>query len=277
MLLESDIKAFEPEAKVGILATVSPQGEPHLSLITSLRAKSPTKLMFGQFTAGRSKVHLRDNPRAGFAVMNAERRIWRGTAKWTGEATQGEDYILYNKQPMFRYNTYFGIHTVHYMDLVELTERTNLKLPALVSGTVIAAIRGQLQFERPSSPALKPWAEKHVANLDTLKFISYLDPKGYPRIIPVVPGTSVGSSRVVLVASVYRDELASIAAGSTVALFALNLKMESVLVRGTFGGLRRVAGLPVASIDIDWVYNSMPPVPGQVYPELPLQPVRAFS
>ena len=208
--------------------------------------------------------------------MNDERRVWRGTAKWTGEANQGEDYILYNQQPMFRYNTYFGIHTVHYLDLVELTERTTLKLPGLVSGTVVAAIRGHLQLERHSKRALKPWAEKHIANLDTLKFISYVDGEGYPRIIPVVPATSVGPNRIVLVGSVYGDELSSIAAGTSVALFALNLKMESVLVRGTFGGLRRVAGLPVASIDINWVYNSMPPVPGQVYPEQPLEPVRAF-
>ena len=30
----------------------------------------------------------------------------------------GADFEWYNNIPMFRYNAYFGIHTVHYMDLV---------------------------------------------------------------------------------------------------------------------------------------------------------------
>jgi hypothetical protein len=42
--------------------------------------------------------------------------------------------------------------------------------------------------------------------------------------------------------------------------------MESVLVRGRFSGYRRYLGLKAGSIDIDWVYNSMPPMQGQIYP-----------
>jgi len=32
----------------------------------------------------------------------------------------------------------------------------------------------------------------------------------------------------------------------------------------------------VGSVDIDWVYNSLPPCHGQIYPEIPLTPVVEF-
>ena len=53
--------------------------------------------------------------------MSREKELWRGKARWTGEASSGDDYEMYNRKPMFRYNSYFGIHTVHYLDLVEFS------------------------------------------------------------------------------------------------------------------------------------------------------------
>jgi hypothetical protein len=42
--------------------------------------------------------------------------------------------------------------------------------------------------------------------------------------------------------------------------------MEDVLVRGVFAGFRRHRGVTLGCVDIVWVYNSMPPKPGQIYP-----------
>jgi hypothetical protein len=52
--------------------------------------------------------------------------------------------------------------------------------------------------------------------------------------------------------------------------------MEDVLIRGTFRGYKRTIGLTLGTIDIEWVYNSMPPAHGQIYPEVDLTPVREF-
>jgi hypothetical protein len=49
-----------------------------------------------------------------------------------------------------------------------------------------------------------------------------------------------------------------------------------VLVRGVFRGFRRTMGLALGTVDIKWVYNSMPPAHGQIYPEVPLEPVLDF-
>jgi hypothetical protein len=54
------------------------------------------------------------------------------------------------------------------------------------------------------------------------------------------------------------------------------MAMEDVLVRGKYNGTRRVGLNRLGTVDIDWVYNSMPPCHGQIYPEVPLTPVVEF-
>ena len=41
---ESDIAAFEPAEKIGIVACTNPDGLPHITLITSLRANGPDQI-----------------------------------------------------------------------------------------------------------------------------------------------------------------------------------------------------------------------------------------
>jgi hypothetical protein len=271
-LSQEDIRAFEPSAKIGLVATIDPGGLPHLSLITSLQARSPDELMFGQFSEGLSKSHVKGNPQVGFLVMNLEKSLWRGKARWTGEAKSGEDYEMYNRQPMFRYNSYFGIHTVHYLELVEFSGRERLPAAGIAAGSLVTVLIRRLAAERRAEEILKPWAESHVSGLGTLKFLSYVGADGYPAIVPAVPCQPAGSTRLVFAPTVHRAELAAIPANSTVAVFALNLQMESVLIRGRFTGYRRFAGLRAGVIDIDWVYNSMPPMQGPVYPAPPISP-----
>jgi hypothetical protein len=76
--------------------------------------------------------------------------------------------------------------------------------------------------------------------------------------------------------SVYADELRAIPAGVPMAVFSMALTMEDVLLRGTYLGIRRLGGLRVGLVQVDWVYNPMPPVPGQVYPLVELNPVVGF-
>ncbi len=269
-LSQEDISAFEETAKIGLLATADPQGLPHLSLITSIQARNSGELMFGQFSEGLSKSHVRAHPQVGFLVMNQEKELWRGKARWTGEATSGEDYEMYNRKPMFRYNSYFGIHTVHYLDLVEKEDKKSIPTAGVAIGSLVTLLARKFAATRPLEPILKPWAEDLFTGLGTLKFFSYLGRDGYPAIIPVVPCQAAGNARLVFAPTVHRAELAAIPTGAAVAAFALNLQMESVLVRGRFGGYRRYAGLRAGAIDIDWVYNSMPPMQGQIYPVPPI-------
>jgi hypothetical protein len=272
-LSEEEIGAFEASAKIGLVATIDPEGLPHLSLITSLQARNPSQLMFGQFSEGRSKTHVKNDPRVGFLVMNREQELWRGKGRWTGEAKSGEDYEMYNRKPMFRYNAYFGIHTVHYLDLVEHSGKESLSATGIAIGSLVTLVARRFAATGHPEPILRPWAESHVNRLATLKFLSYIGDDGYPAIVPVVPCQAAGSTRLVFAPTVHRAELGAISTDAALAVFALNFEMESVLLRGRFRGYRRFAGLRAGAIDIDWVYNSMPPMQGQIYPVPPTPPV----
>jgi hypothetical protein len=274
---DADMKAFEREAKIGLLATVSPDGLPHVSLITSLQAKDPRHLMFGQFTEGLSKKHVKKDPRTGFLVMSPQKEIWRGKALWTHEEKSGEEYDYFNQKPMFRYNAYLGIHTVHYLDLVEFGGKARLDVAGLVMGILVTAFSGLLSGKESGERILKHWAEMHISKPGTLKFLAFVGDDGYPTIVPAIPCRAAGSRRLLFAPTVHRPDLEGLAEGKPLALFALSLDMESVLLRGRFTGYARRIGPRVGGIDIDWVYNSMPPKQGAIYPRDPLTPVDVFE
>jgi len=270
---ENDLKQFEPEAKVGLIATINQEGLPHITLITALQAKTPTKLIWGQFSEGMSKEHVKTNPKTGFAIMTMDKSLWRGKALYTHKAAHGEDYEMFNLKPMFRYNAYFGIHTVHYMDLVETYGKESLPLVRIGLGSVLALAGRSAVRPMLSKRILKPWAEGLFKRLDTIKFISYAGEDSYPVIIPLIGCQAAGSTRLAFSPLAYKEELNAIHKGSVVAVFGLTMDMEDVLVRGVFTGFEKHRGITLGCVDIDWVYNSMPPKPGQIYPEQEFKPV----
>jgi hypothetical protein len=133
---QDEIETMSAPMKIGILATVDPEGQPHLSLISSIQPCGPRQMVWGQFTEGMSKQYIRDNPKVGFLVMSLDKEMWRGTATFTHTATSGPEFDMYNQIPMFRYNAYFGIHTVYYMDLVRHSGRQALQMNAVIRAAV---------------------------------------------------------------------------------------------------------------------------------------------
>jgi hypothetical protein len=95
-------------------------------------------------------------------------------------------------------------------------------------------------------------------------------------LIPAIQTQSLGSGHVLFSTSVYPDELLAIPPGIPLAVFSMALSMEDVLLRGTYLGMRRVGGVKAGVVEVDWVYNPMPPVAGQVYPAVELEAVKEF-
>jgi len=273
---ESDMKEFEPEIKIGLIGTVNPEGLPHLTLITAIQAKTPTELIWGQFSEGTSKKNVKSNPKTGFLIMILKKELWRGKAVWTHEEKEGVDYEMYNRKPMFRYNTYFGIHTVHYMNLVETSGREKLPMGAIIAGALKTKLAKGMVAGKRKDRILKVWAEGLFNRLDSLKFLTYVGGDGFPVIIPVIQCQAADSGRLAFSTSAYGEEIARIERGSQVAIFGMTLQMEDVLVRGRYNGIEKHLGVSLGTVDIEWVYNSMPPVQGQVYPATELRPVTEF-
>ncbi|MCP4668171.1 MAG: hypothetical protein GY849_17615 [Deltaproteobacteria bacterium] len=273
---EEEIKAFEPAEKIGLVACTNPQGLPHISLITSMMAATPTQLTLGEFCQGLSKQYIQENPKIAFIIMTLDRKMWRGKAMWTHLKKEGPEYEKYNDIPMFRYNTYFGVNTVHYLDLIETSDGENLPMSAIVRGSILTKIAKAAAKKEDDGPILKPFAEELFNKLDSLKFIAYVGDAGFPVIIPVIQCQAADSRRLVFSLSAYKEELRSIPESAVVAVFGLTMGMEDVLIRGTFLGFDRYRLLRLGAVDIEWVYNSMPPCHGQIYPEIALRPVVNF-
>lgn len=273
----SDIEGLAPAMKIGVLATVSDNGLPHMTLLSSLRASSPTRLTFGQFTEGLSKANVRRNPRTGFLAMTLQKELWRGTATFSHTEKGGPEYDAYNNEPLFRYNSYFGIHTVFYLDLIAHTGRESLPMGGIVAASLATAVARAAAGTAKECRALNQWTRGVMSAMGNLKFAAYVAADGYPRIVPILQAQAAARDRILFSPLAYGDELEAIPVGACLAVFGMTLKMEDVLMRGTYAGIRRICGIRCGQLEVDWVYNSMPPVPGQVYPPTECSAVKAFE
>jgi hypothetical protein len=273
---ESDIQALEPTMKVGLVATVTPEGLPHLTLIASLQANTPTELIFGQFTEGLSKRFIRENPKVGFLVMTLNRELWRGKATFTHTATQGPEFEMYNHTPMFRYNAYFGIHTVYYLGLVVQSGRQELPMGQVVLAALQTMIARTVAGRQSNRKVLNAWTQALMNRLDNLKFLAYVGTDGYPVAVPAIQAQAQDSEHILFSTGAFKDDLERIPRGAAVAVFGMTLDMEDVLMRGEFQGMRRIAGVRCGRVRVDWVYSPMPPKPQQIYPAVELNAVTVF-
>ena len=273
---EQEMKAFEPAEKIGIVASINPKGRPHVSLITSIMAPKPDQITLGQFCRGLSKQYIQQNNNIAFLIMTMDKKMWRGKAKWTHLKMEGPEYERYNEIPMFRYNTYFGINTVHYLDLIETSECQSLPLPQIIVSAMLTKLAKSGAKTDTAEMILTPFAEQLFNQLDSLKFLAYMGPDGYPAIIPVIQCQAVDSRTLAFSPLAFTEELNRISPGTDVAIFGLTMGMEDVLVRGTFHGFKRYRFMKLGTVGIEWVYNSMPPGHGQIYPQVALETIVDF-
>lgn len=271
-----DIQSTQPAMKIGLLATVTPQGLPHVTLISTLMACGPKQMSFGQFTEGLSKEYIFNNPRTGFLIMSMDKDLWRGKATFQHTAREGTEYDYYNNVPMFRYNAYFGIHTVYYLELVSQSGKTALPMNRIIFAAVQSMLARSLGRKPGKKPVLNYWTIKFLNKLDNLKFLAYIGEDGFPVLIPAIQAQSLDAEHILFSTSVYQDEIQAIPNGASLAVFGMALTMEDVLMRGTYQGIQRVGGVQAGIVQVNWVYNSMPPVTGQIYPKIDVQAVTKF-
>ncbi len=273
-----DIKTTAPMEKIGIIATRNTEGQPHITFINSLMAIDQTRMALGQFVRGKSKYFIQKNPKASFFILSAHtRKTWQGKLIWTGKKDQGPELESYKEKPLQRYNSYFPIHRVHYFDLKETTPANTLPVFKIAVSALMTRVFGAAVPKNTGDRVLNPYGKKLLASPITLKFLSFTGKDGFPVLIPFVPCMTSDSKRLVFPANVLKDFQDQVKKDMDMAVFSLMTSLESVLVRGKFTGFKRSLGVKTGMIDLDWVYNSMPPNAGQIYPEKSLQPVTSFE
>lgn len=273
---EEDMLDLSAAMKVGILGTVTPQGLPHLTLITTLMASTAERMVWGQFMEGISKKHVLQNPKTGWMVMGLDKTFRRGFADYESASKEGKDYNFYNNLPLFRYNAYFGVHTVHYMRLVAHTGKYPLPMNRIIPAAIGTMLAKSLSPKPGRAEVINQWTKAFYDKIDNLKFLSYVNAEGYPVIIPCIQAQSLDREHILFSFGAFGDELEEIPAYTPMAVFGMALTMEDVLVRGTYQGANRIAGIKCGVVQLDWAYNPMPPVPLQIYPPVPVQTVTEF-
>ncbi len=93
---------------------------------------------------------------------------------------------------------------------------------------------------------------------------------------PSYPGAMSGWAALLFSTAVFKADLEAIPVGKELAVFSMALTMEDVLARGKYLGVRRLGGIRTGVVEVNWVYNPMPPVPGQIYPRQALMAVTDF-
>lgn len=264
------IEEFAKSIKVGLVATIDDNQSPHITVLSTLMGKNDNCMMFGKFVEGLSKEFIKERPNAGFLIMNPEKEFWRGTMRYTHEAKEGEDYVQYNNQPLYRYNSYFGINTVYYFDLLKISKKYVLPMSKIIVNAIKVLLKKKRYLNKTEPLVMKPWAQKFTGKLDTLTFLSYIDKSKHPVIVPVIQAQSTGSSRILFKNEPYIEWLSPLEKGQKIAILAFSMTMETVLLKGKFSGFDASG---YGYLDIKRVYNSMPPVHKYVYPEQELKPV----
>lgn len=273
---EEDILLTKPAETVGLAATLNDQGLPHISMITSLQAIGPRSMTAGEFCKGLAKEYMERKRKVGFLIMTLDREFWTGKALWQNKENKGPEFEEYNSLPMFRYNSYFGINTVHYLDLISLTKKAPLPMGAIIASAL--RTRASLPFvsSKQGESILNPFSVNLINKIDSLIFLSFIDDDGFPIVVPAIQAISHRGNSIIFNASPFSQNLKKLKPGAHAAVFCMNLQMESVMLRGTFRGFKKTIFGRTGLIGLDWVYNSMPPSHGQIYPEVKLEAVKSF-
>ena len=260
-------RMMSADSKIGVLATMDDEGYPHLTFISSLQANGDRELTFGQFSAGLSKRFILERSDTGFLILDASKRFLSGLATFTHAKNTGDVFEQYNKKPLFRYNSYMGFSRIYYLDLVGITPLSALPMPAIILGAILSRVKAAFLGSSVHG-ALPHVGQKLFSELDSLKFLCFPDEDGRLILFPTVQATAAGSDRIAFTRFPCRDTFDAIPDGSKAAMLCVNLSMESVLVKGTYHAGR---------LDIERVYNSMPPKMGYIYPRTErIEPVTEF-
>jgi hypothetical protein len=252
---------MKPDSKIGVLVTEDDMGYPHLTFISSIQGLGDDKITFGKFSVGISKDNLEVRPDAAFLVLTADMQWLKGNATYTHNENTGPEVDEYNNKPLFRYNTYFGFDHVYYLDLKNISDISKLEMPKIVIGAILSRFLGAF-VSKSDKKILSHTSKSLFAQLDGLKFIAWKKADGNLDIIPIIQAGPAGTDRISFSHIPYGKEIAQIPKGAKVGIFYVNMQMQSVLTKGIYRGSKCGTGI----MDIEYVYNSMPPKMEYIYP-----------
>jgi len=276
-LTKQAMELTQLELGLKLITTIDQRGWPHITLISFNKAKNAKKVVWGQFVEGTSKRNVLRNPKQGAFYMNANMPFKFVQVKMELERTQkgGEDCEEFSRSQMLRYMTYTNVHTAYYNRIIAATDVRPLGLMGIIKGFLINTLAKGALKDKNAEEKLPDFGYKIFNQMTNAKVMSYIDSDGYPIIIPVFGLVAPDKSKLVFPLVQFQKELNIIPKNTNVATYVIvsaGMELTNIQVNGTFTGFKKVRGFTYGIIDIDEVYNSMPPLHGVIYPKRQLRP-----
>ncbi len=269
------IEFTQPEMMLKLVGTIDERGWPHVTFIASNRVINKTQLVWAAFTEGTSKKNVLKNPKQGILYMTAEMpfKFLQLKVDFINISKEGEDLEYFNNTKLFRYLTYYRVHTAYYNNIIASTTVRNLPLFGIIKGILKNIIGKGGAKTKLKEKRLNVIGYKLFTAAIAVRAIVYIDPSdGYPIIIPCIQLQATDHNRLVFPPSILKEDLYQIPVNSKVAVFGMNFDFANQVVKGTFTGFKRFRGIKFGVIEIEEIYNSSPVVVGKIYPEIKTLP-----
>jgi len=269
------IEFSQPEMMLKLVGTIDERGWPHITFIVSNQVVSKTQLVWAAFTEGMSKKNVLKNPKQGILYMTSEMpfKFLQLKVDFINISKEGEDLEHFNNAKLFRYLTYYRVHTAYYNNIIASTAVRNLPLFGIIKGIFKNIIGKGGAKTKLKEKRLNVIGYKLFTAAIAVRAILYIDPSdGYPIIIPCIQLQAADHNRLVFPPSILKEDLYQIPINSKVAVFGMNFDFANQVVKGTFTGFKRFRGIKFGVIEIEEIYNSSPVVVGKIYPEIKTLP-----
>ncbi|MHA1340725.1 MAG: hypothetical protein ACTSRZ_11400 [Promethearchaeota archaeon] len=265
-----------PEIGLRLLCTIDDRGWPHLTLISFNIAKTPNLVVWGQFTEGLSKKYVLKTKKQGILYMNEKPPLKFVLAKVLFDHFEegGEDCERFSRGKLLRYMTYVNVYKAYYNKVIAATELQNYPLSAIIKGHLIQLISksGLKSKGNNVEEKLNDFGYDLFNQMTSAKFIAYIDPSdGYPVIIPCFQLRAPDKSKLAFPYTPFRNYLEQIPLNAHVAVFGIvseNFESLNLMINGRLTKKVKSIGFDWGIIEIDEIYNSMPPLHGVIYPKL---------
>ncbi|MFX1359060.1 MAG: hypothetical protein ACFE8T_01820 [Promethearchaeota archaeon] len=272
---EEGIEFTQSEIMLKLVSTIDERGWPHITMISSNRAKNESQIVWGAFTEGTSKKNVKKNPKQGIFYMTAEMpyKFLQAKVEFSHTSKEGEDLEHFNKAELMRYNVYIRVHTAYYNKIIAVTPVRNLPLSGIILGILKDMIGKGGAKTKLEEKRLNVIGYKLFRAPIAVRVISYIDPSdGYPVMIPCIQLQAADHNRLVFPPSILKHDLYQIPVNSKVAVFGMNFDFANQVVKGPFTGFKKFRGIKFGVIEIEEIYNSCPPIVGKIYPKIEILP-----
>lgn len=261
----------QPEIMMKVIATVDERGWPHITVITSNRAIAQDTIVYGEFSKGLSKKYTVENKKIGMVYMSADMpfQVLNVKAEFSHSKTEGPDLEYFNVSQLMRYMTYMNVYKAYYVNIVKASQVRKLALGGIVSGLLKVLIGKGGAKTNTEEKKLNPLGYKLFNGAINPKFLAYIDPEdGYPMIIPIIQLQAADHNRLVFPPTALKSDLEKIPKDTIVSVLGMNMSLANQVIKGPFKGFQKFRGIKLGVIDIEEIYNSSPPAPGIIYPEI---------